>query len=241
MLCGRGRGHQVVNFYLVQVLFSICKTTQEICIRYYYLGFPESSLGRESTYNAGDPGSIPGLGRSIGEGIGYPLQYSWASLVAQPVKNLPAMWETWAWSLGWEDPLKKVPTPVFWSGEFHGLYSPCGHKELDTAEWLSLTHSLLFRYFREGQKQRTWGKGLLPLKAPQIPAQLISPRHWAARRPQTTPWHQTPSSLTRIRKPAHSGIYLLLQPQAPHMTLFTFDRGASCGNTCPCYPSLKSR
>ena len=74
MLCGHG--HQVVNFYLVQVLFSICKTTQEICIRYYYLGFPESSVGRESTYNAGDPGSIPGLGRSIGEGIGYPLQYS---------------------------------------------------------------------------------------------------------------------------------------------------------------------
>ena len=49
------------------------------------------------------PGSIPGLGRSAGEGIGYPLQYSWASLVAQLVKNLPAMWETWVPSLGWED------------------------------------------------------------------------------------------------------------------------------------------
>ena len=107
MLCGRGHGHQVVNFYLVQVLFSICKTTQEICIRYYYLGFPESSLGRESTYNAGDPGSIPGLGRSIGEGIGYPLQYSWASLVAQPVKNLPALQETPVPFLDWEDLLEK--------------------------------------------------------------------------------------------------------------------------------------
>ena len=50
---------------------------------------------------------IPGLGRSIGEGIGYPLQYSWASLVAQLVKNLPRMWETWVRSLGWEDPLEK--------------------------------------------------------------------------------------------------------------------------------------
>ena len=57
--------------------------------------------------NAGDPGLIPGSGRSPGEGIGYPLQYSWASLAAYLVKNLPAMWETWVQSLGWEDPLKK--------------------------------------------------------------------------------------------------------------------------------------
>ena len=58
------------------------------------LGFPDSSVGKESVCNAGDPGSIPGLGRSTGEGIGYPLQYSWASFVAQMVKNLPAMQET---------------------------------------------------------------------------------------------------------------------------------------------------
>jgi len=58
-------------------------------------GFPDSSVGKESTCNAGDPGSIPGLGRSTGEGKGYPLQYSWASLVAQLGKNLPAMQETW--------------------------------------------------------------------------------------------------------------------------------------------------
>ena len=50
---------------------------------------------------------IPGLGRSAGERIGYPLQYSWASLVAQMTKSLPAMWETWVCSLGWEDPLEK--------------------------------------------------------------------------------------------------------------------------------------
>ena len=71
------------------------------------MGFPDSSVGKESACNAGDPGSIPGLGRSTGEGIGYPLQYSWASLVAQLVKNLPAMWETWVRSLGEEDPLEK--------------------------------------------------------------------------------------------------------------------------------------
>ena len=70
-------------------------------------GFPDSSVGKEPTCSAGDPSSIPGLGRSAGEGIGYPLQYSWASLVAQWVKNPPAMWATWVRSLGWEDPLEK--------------------------------------------------------------------------------------------------------------------------------------
>ena len=70
-------------------------------------GFSHSSVGKESACNAGDPGSIPGSGRAPGEGIGYPLQYSLASLVAQLVKNPPAMWETWVQSLGWEDPLEK--------------------------------------------------------------------------------------------------------------------------------------
>ena len=59
------------------------------------MSFPDSSAGKESSCNAGDPGLIPGLGRCPGEGIGYPLQYSWASLVVQVVKNLPAMRETW--------------------------------------------------------------------------------------------------------------------------------------------------
>ena len=71
------------------------------------MGFPDSSVGKESTCNAGHPSSIPGSGRSTGEGISYPLQASWASLVAQLVKNLPAMWETWVRFLGWEDPLEK--------------------------------------------------------------------------------------------------------------------------------------
>ena len=70
-------------------------------------GFPDSSVGKESACNAGHPGSIPGSGRSAGEGIGYPLQYFWASPLAQLVKNQPAMQETWAQSLGWEDPLEK--------------------------------------------------------------------------------------------------------------------------------------
>ena len=69
--------------------------------------FPPSSVGKESACNAGDPSYIPGLGRSTGEGIGYPLQYSWVSLVAQSVKNLLAMGETGVRSLGWEDPLEK--------------------------------------------------------------------------------------------------------------------------------------
>ena len=59
------------------------------------MGFPGSSAGNESACNAENPGSIPGSGRSAGEGIGYPLQYSWASFVAQLVNNPPAMWETW--------------------------------------------------------------------------------------------------------------------------------------------------
>ena len=71
------------------------------------MGFPGSSADKESACNAGDPGSIPGLGNSPGEGIEYPLQYSWACLVAQMVKNLPAVWETWVQSLGWEDPLQE--------------------------------------------------------------------------------------------------------------------------------------
>ena len=68
---------------------------------------PDSSAGKEYACDAGDLGSIAGSGRSAGEGIGYPLQDSWASLVAQVVKNLPTMRETWVRSLGWEDPLEK--------------------------------------------------------------------------------------------------------------------------------------
>ena len=88
-------------------------------------GFPDSSVGKESAWKAGNPSSIPRLGRSPGEGIGYSLQYSWASLVAQLVKDPLTMWETgfhpWVGKIPWRR--ERLPTPVFWPGEFHGLYS----------------------------------------------------------------------------------------------------------------------
>ena len=71
------------------------------------LPFPGNSAGKESAWDAGDPGLIPGSGSSPEEGIGYPLQYSWASLVPHMVKNLLAMRETWVWSLGWKYLLEK--------------------------------------------------------------------------------------------------------------------------------------
>ena len=95
---------------------------------------------------AGDPGSIPELGRSAREVVGYPLQYSCASLVAQIVKNLPTMWEILAQSLSWEDPLEKRTAThssilvwrLSWAeGPGGPPYSPWGHKESDTTE---LTH-----------------------------------------------------------------------------------------------------
>ena len=70
------------------------------------MGFPDTQLVKNLPAT-GDPSLIPGSGRSVGEGIGYPLQCSWASLVAQLVKNPPTMRETWVRSLGWEDPLEK--------------------------------------------------------------------------------------------------------------------------------------
>ena len=120
--------------------------------------FPHSSVAKESVSNAGDPSSIPGSGRSTGEGISYPLQYSWASLMSHLVKNLPAMQETWVWSLGWEDPLEKGKAthssiyPLYspWGCEdplekgkathssIYPLYSPWGCEESDTTERLSL-------------------------------------------------------------------------------------------------------
>ena len=81
--------------------------TEQLSLSLGMKGFPGGSDGKESVSNAGDPGSTPVSGRSPGIGNGNPLQYSWASLVAQLVKNPPAMWETWVRSLGWEDSLEK--------------------------------------------------------------------------------------------------------------------------------------
>ena len=69
--------------------------------------FPGSSAGKEFACNARDPSLIPRSGRSPEKGIGYLHQYSWASLVAQMVKNLPVVWEIWVRSLGWEDSLER--------------------------------------------------------------------------------------------------------------------------------------
>ena len=81
-------------------------------------------------------------GRSAGEGIDYPLQYSWASLVAQLVMNPPTMRETWVQFLGWEDPLEKgkATHSSILPGEFHGVYRPWSCKELARTEQLSLSH-----------------------------------------------------------------------------------------------------
>ena len=97
--------------------------TKKLSLSLLYFG---SSAGKESTCNAGDLGSIPGLGRSAGEGIGYPLQYSWASLVAQLVKKIclhcrKPGFNPWVGKIAWRR--KRLPTPVFWPGEFHGLYN----------------------------------------------------------------------------------------------------------------------
>ena len=80
------------------------------------MGFPDSSVGKESACNTGDSGSIPGSRRSAGEGIGYPLQYSWASLAAQLVKNPPAIQEIWIPSLGWDHLQKGKGYPLQYSG-----------------------------------------------------------------------------------------------------------------------------
>ena len=91
--------HQIIIRETIQSCWQCCSHhgngSTLACLALLQQGFPGSSAGKESACNAGDPGSISGSGKSPGEGIGYALQYSWASLVAQLVKNLPAMWETW--------------------------------------------------------------------------------------------------------------------------------------------------
>ena len=116
---------EVINFYLC----------------FNQAGFPDSSVGKESTCNTEDPSSIPGLGRFTQEGKGYPFQYYWASLVAWLVKNhlqfrRPGL-DPWVGKIAWRR--KRLPTPVFWPGEFHGLYSPQGHKESDTTSEFHFT------------------------------------------------------------------------------------------------------
>jgi len=120
----------------------------------YVSSFPGSSAYKESC-NAEDLGSILGSGRSPGERIAYPFQYSWASLVVQMVKNPPSMWETPVWFLGQEDsPGGGCGNPLQCSclENPHGQrslvgYAPWGCKELDMTEWLSTCMSILITYF----------------------------------------------------------------------------------------------
>ena len=95
--------------------------------------FPGSSVGKEATYNAGDPGLIPGSSRATGEEIGYPLQYSWASLVAQLQCGRPGF-DPWVGKIPWRK--ERLPTPVSLPGEFHGLA-----EKSDTIEQPSLSLS----------------------------------------------------------------------------------------------------
>ena len=105
----------------------VCKEEpREISISRGKYGFLIAQLEKNLCI-AGDPRLIPGSRRSTGEGKGYTLQYSWASREAQLVKNPPAKWETWVGKIPWRR--ESLPTPVFWPGEFHGLYSPWGPKD----------------------------------------------------------------------------------------------------------------
>ena len=115
----------------------------------YYWGFPGSSAGKESTCKAEDPGLILGSGRSPGEGIGYPLQYSWASLVVQMVKNPLAMQETWVGKIPWRR--DRLPTPVFlgFPGGPDGKESACNAGDLgweDPLEEGMTTHSSILTW-----------------------------------------------------------------------------------------------
>ena len=130
-----------------------------MCFPIHRKGFPDSSVGKESTCNAGDPGLISGLGRSPGEAIGYPLQYSWDSIVAQLVKNLPAMWETWIRSLGWEDPLEGKGYPLQYSGLENSMN--CEVPRVTTSQTgLTFTFILSFKF---GSVCNGWISGILNL------------------------------------------------------------------------------
>ena len=128
-------------------------------------------------------GSVSGLGRSPGEGIGYPLQSSGASLAAQLVKNLPAMWETWAQSLGWEDPLEKGKathsSTLAW--RISWTVYPWGLKESDTTEQLSLSLSPQFMEKLSSMKPMPGAEAEAPvLWPPEVKSRLIEkdPEPW---------------------------------------------------------------
>ena len=129
--------NSISSYYFVE------KWVSKLSIINILNGFPHSSVGKESACNAGDPSSIPGWGRSTGEGIGYLLQYSWASLAAHLVKNLRAMQETWVQSLGWEDPPEKGKAThssnICFPGGSDGKESVYNLGDLGSIPWLGRT------------------------------------------------------------------------------------------------------
>ena len=148
---------------IISYLGKIRENSQSNSILFIFVGrFPGSSVDKESACNAGDPGLIPGLGRSSGEGMGYPLQYSWASFGAQLVKNPPAMRKTWVWSLekgmvqysGLENSMDYIALGVAksqtWLSDFHFyfLFSKLAcPSALSCSQCFTLVRWLPFPYF----------------------------------------------------------------------------------------------
>ena len=131
---------------VLKTLHFQCRVTGLIPRQRTIWAFPDRSVGKESACNAGDPRLTPGLGRSAGEGIGYPLQYSWSSLAAELRICLQCGrpgFNPWVGKIPWRK--EWLPIPVFRPVEFHGPYSPWGCKESDTTEWLSLSLSFFQR------------------------------------------------------------------------------------------------
>ena len=158
-----------------------------VCV-YVYICFPDSSAGTESTCNAGEPSSIPGSGRSPGEGISYPLQYFWASLVAQMINNLPAMWENWvhpwvrkiSWRRVWQ------PTPIFLHRESPWIEEP---GELKSMVLQKVGHDWANKHTCIVQLSVLWS--FLFVQTPNGQRSLVGYSPWGHKESDITEWLST--------------------------------------------------
>ena len=166
------------GFWLATEFTSFCSKLRPVNLNMISLLYPwilgflfGSSADKESTCNAGDSASIPGLGRSHVERIGYPLHYSWVSLVIQLVKNPPAMWETWIWSLTGKDLLGTwQPTPVFWPGKSSWTEEPSGWLCMGLQRvghvWVTEHRAQIYGFhfygFNQLQIENIWRKKIFP-------------------------------------------------------------------------------